>query len=163
MSSNAPVRLSITGRLTNFGSTHLGAVARLQGRLHSRLYARFGHTRFRTFLGRPLFRLTIVGRKSGQPRSVMLLRLHDGDDLIVVGSFSGNPRTPNWWLNLVAAGTATAEADGRAWPVTVRVVTDPTEYDRRWQALTEFYPDLATYRELSTRRFPIAVLSPADA
>ena len=50
-----------------------------------------------------MFCLTVAGRKSGVPRSVVLMLVHDGDDLLVCGSFGGNHTAPNRWHNLVAA------------------------------------------------------------
>lgn len=159
--SDVPVELSRTGRFANFGASRLDYLARAHGRLHSWVYARFSGTRFGTWMGRPVFRLTVLGRSSGKPRSVVLMQLRDGDDIVVVGSHGGKPTTPNWWHNLVAAETAIAQVGRESWPVTVRVVTEPAEYAERWQALVDFYPDLATYKALSTRHFPIAVLTRA--
>lgn len=156
-----PAKLSGTGRLAHFGSTRLTGLAKLQSRLHARLYTRFGGTRFGKFLGRPIFKLTVVGRKSGQPRPVVLMYVPDGDDLLVCGSNGGNPEPPNWWHNLVAAGHAEVQVGSESWPVDARVVTDPAEYDARWQVLIRHYPDFATYQALTTRTLPVAVLSRA--
>ncbi|MET8779759.1 nitroreductase/quinone reductase family protein [Nocardia sp. NPDC004654] len=157
--SDTPARLSFTGRFTHFGSTRMNAISRLQGRLHSRLYARFGGTRFGKWLGRPVFQLTVPGRKTGQPRSVVLMYVPDCDDLLVSGSFGGHPKPPSWWRNLVAAGGGEARVGHESWPVTARVVTDEDEYAARWRVLVAHVPDFATYQALSSRRMPIAVLS----
>jgi hypothetical protein len=96
-------QLTLTGRFAHFASTRLNGISKIQGRLHSKLYRRFGGTRFGKRLGRPVFQLTVAGRKSGVPRSVVLMLVHDGDDLLVCGSFGGNHTAPNRWHNLVAA------------------------------------------------------------
>jgi hypothetical protein len=44
--------------------------------------------------GAPICLLTTIGRKSGRRRTVPLLYLADGDDLIVVGSQGGAPMHP---------------------------------------------------------------------
>jgi len=153
---------TVSGRLANFFSSRLGFLARASGRLHSRMYARFGGTRFTQWMGRPVFRLTVRGRSSGEPRSVMLMLVRDGDDLLVCGSNGGAPTPPNWWRNLVAAGEATVQVGRKSWPVTARVVTDPQERERRWARLVEAYPDFPTYQALSPRQLPIAVLRQAQ-
>ncbi|WP_169813181.1 nitroreductase/quinone reductase family protein [Nocardia jejuensis] len=151
-------KLTLSGRFNHFSSVHLGGVSRFYGRLHGRLYERFGGTRLTTLQGSPVFRLTVVGRKSGEPRPVMLMLARDGDDLLVSGSNGGHPGAPNWWKNLVAAGKADVRVGGDSWAVDVRVVTEDAEYQRLWRILVAAYPNFETYQALSDRRFPIAVL-----
>jgi deazaflavin-dependent oxidoreductase (nitroreductase family) len=152
--------VSVTGRLANLGSTYLGPLARLQGRLHVRLYRRFGGRRWTRWLGRPVFCLTVAGRVSGEPRPVMLMLVRRGDDLVVCGSNGGNPNTPNWYRNLMAAGEASVTVGPDSWLVTAREV-DGEEREACWRLLCEGYPDFATYQAVATRRLPVAVLERA--
>ncbi len=46
--------------------------------------------------------LTTVGRRSGQPRTVIVGYLRDGEDVIVVDSNLAKPSLPAWVLNLRA-------------------------------------------------------------
>ena len=46
--------------------------------------------------------LTTVGRRSGQPRTVIVGHKRDGEDVIVVGSNLAKPAVPAWVLNLRA-------------------------------------------------------------
>jgi hypothetical protein len=39
-------QLTLTGRFAHFGSIRLNGISKIQGRLHSKLYRRFGGTRF---------------------------------------------------------------------------------------------------------------------
>src|SRR6478752_8707288 len=49
----------------------------------------------------PVLELTTTGRKSGQPRSVMLTSpLQEGDTIVVVASRGGDDTHPAWFLNL---------------------------------------------------------------
>lgn len=49
----------------------------------------------------PVIELTTTGRKSGQPRTVMLTApLRQGDAYIVVASRGGDDHHPAWFLNL---------------------------------------------------------------
>jgi deazaflavin-dependent oxidoreductase (nitroreductase family) len=149
--------MSISGRLANLGSNHLGAAARWQGRMHARLYARYGGRRFGRWLRKPVFLLTVRGRKTGEPRPVMLMLVRRGDDVLVCGSNGGNRETPNWYRNLVAAGEASVTIGSETWEVTSREV-EGAERDECWALLTAAYPDFTTYDAHTERRLPISVL-----
>lgn len=118
-----------------------------------------GGTKGNTLRGMECFLLDVVGRTSGEPRPVMLMVARRGDDLIVVGSNGGNPVTPNWYRNLVAAGEAHVEVGSERWAVDFREV-DGEEKDACWQLATAAYPDFDSYQELTDRTIPVGVLSP---
>jgi len=46
--------------------------------------------------------LTTTGRKTGQPHTVDLGAIPEGDGWIVIGSYAGADVDPSWWLNMVA-------------------------------------------------------------
>src|SRR6202163_4821434 len=49
----------------------------------------------------PVIELTTTGRKSGQPRSVMLTSpLQEGATIVIVASRGGDDGHPSWFLNL---------------------------------------------------------------
>ena len=51
--------------------------------------------------GMPVVELTTIGRKSGQPRSVMLTSpVQEGTTIVVVASRGGDDSNPAWFLNL---------------------------------------------------------------
>ena len=52
--------------------------------------------------GVPICLLTTTGRKTGQPRTVPLCYLADGDRIVVVASQGGLPTDPLWYRNAVA-------------------------------------------------------------
>ncbi len=110
-------------------------------------------------LGKPTFILDVVGRKSGESRPVMLMLARRGDDLVVVGSNGGNPITPNWYRNLIAAGEAHVEVGPDRWAVTAREIDDGPERDDCWDLACAVYPDFASYQELTERKIPVAVLA----
>jgi F420H(2)-dependent quinone reductase len=108
--------------------------------------------------GAPICLLTTTGRKSGQRRTVPLLYLADGDDLIVVGSQGGAPRHPGWFLNLEANPQGEVELGRRRVPVTARRLSDE-ERDRIWPRLVAIYPPYEEYRRGTTRSIPVVRLS----
>lgn len=77
-----------------------GPVLTFFWRVH-RFLLRLTKGRFFTRLGpgRQLLLIT-KGRKSGEPRSVGLTYIKDGDRFVVIASNAGDDRHPAWWLNL---------------------------------------------------------------
>ncbi len=109
--------------------------------------------------GKPIFRLTVVGRKTGERRSVMLMLVRRGEQLLVCGSEAGAMEAPNWWKNLMAAGHATVQVGPDTFETDARVLSDENERAEAWQLLTAAYPDFGSYQLLTTRKLPIAALT----
>lgn len=152
-------RVTVSGRAINFGSRHLPGFVHWFSRSQSKQYAASGGRKGAKLHGKPVFRLTVTGRTSGEPRPVMLMLVPRGDDLLVCGSQGGTPESPNWWKNLEAAGRATAQVGDDSFEVDARVVTDESERAQAWALLTAAYPDFASYQALTDRVLPIAVLT----
>lgn len=149
---------TISGRMANFMSRHLPGLGRIGTRRQVEQYRESRGAKGNQIFGKPVFLLDVVGRSSGEPRPVMLMLVRRGDDLLVCGSNGGNPETPNWWKNLVAAGGGSVQVGADEWPVTARVLDEGDERAECWELLTKAYPDFATYQELTDRRLPVAVL-----
>jgi F420H(2)-dependent quinone reductase len=109
--------------------------------------------------GAPLCLLTTTGRRTGRRRTVPLLCLTDGDDLVVVASRGGMDSPPAWFLNLEAEPTATVQVGASTRRVRARPATE-AERRRLWPALTAAYPHFDAYQERTSRRIPVVVLSP---
>jgi F420H(2)-dependent quinone reductase len=110
--------------------------------------------------GAPICLLTTTGRRSGRQRTVPLLYVLDGDDLVVVASRGGMGSHPAWYLNLLADPSASVQVG----PSTKRVrARDVTEAERRrlWPTLTAAYPHFDAYQERTSRHIPVVILSPA--
>jgi len=108
--------------------------------------------------GLPNLTLTVVGRKSGLPRSTPLLCVpHDGGWLIA-GSYFGGPETPMWVHNLRAAGTATITWRRERAPVAVREVEGRERADL-WQVMLRTWPNFAKYEERTDRLIPVFELT----
>jgi deazaflavin-dependent oxidoreductase (nitroreductase family) len=114
-------------------------------------------------MGKPVFLLDVVGRRSGERRPVMLMLASRGDDLLVCGSNGGNDRTPNWYLNLVAAGESDVQVGADRYRVGVRELGEGEEREECWRLLSEAWPQFRSYQELTDRRLPVAVLERVDS
>ena len=110
--------------------------------------------------GAPVCLLTTQGRKSGQRRTVPLLYLADGNDLVVVASQGGAPQHPGWYFNLVANPTAEVQVGRRRFPVAARTVS-AEEKTALWPRLLAIYPPYEEYQRRTTRSIPVMRLSPA--
>lgn len=86
-------------------------------------------------------RLTTVGRKSGQPRTVTLWFVLDGD----AAYLAGGKQDPQWCRNIRVNGEVTLEIAGTRLPGIARIVEDPGE--------------ARTVRERFVRKYLLARLS----
>jgi deazaflavin-dependent oxidoreductase (nitroreductase family) len=135
-------------------------VLRTVGALTSWIYRMSGGRWLGRFpSGAPVCLLTTKGRKSGQRRTVPLLFLTDGDDLVVVASQSGAPVHPGWYFNLVADPVNEVQVGRRCFAVVARTVSE-AEKAALWPALVAIYPPYEVYKQRTTRSIPVVRLSP---
>src|SRR5438132_7565945 len=74
--------------------------------------------------GVPVLLLTTIGRKSGQPRTVPLMYLRDGERLVIVASKAGHDEHPLWFNNLEKTPDADVQVGRERRQVRARVATD---------------------------------------
>jgi deazaflavin-dependent oxidoreductase (nitroreductase family) len=110
--------------------------------------------------GAPICLVTTSGRRSGRLRTVPLVYVPDGDDLVVVASRGGMGSHPAWYLNLRADPGATVQVGSTIMRVRARDATE-AERERLWPTLTAAYPHFAAYQLRTSRRIPVVVLSPS--
>jgi deazaflavin-dependent oxidoreductase (nitroreductase family) len=132
--------------------------ARIVTRLHSEIYRRTGG-KFAGKAGKTQFLLlTTTGRRSGQPRTTPLNYLKDGDDFVIVASYGGDDRDPQWLHNLRADPEASVQIGAQRHDVRARVATTE-EKARYWPQLVEMYPGYDKYQARTSRQIPVVVLS----
>ena len=106
----------------------------------------------------PTVLLTTIGARSGEPRTVPLACVPDGDDLYVVGSNFGRERHPAWTANLLARPRAQASFGGLEFAVDSLLLA-PDERNEMWPRLLEVWPAYDTYAERSGRDLRVFRLS----
>ncbi|MCP5035173.1 MAG: nitroreductase family deazaflavin-dependent oxidoreductase [Actinomycetia bacterium] len=151
---------SMTGKATHVMATRMAPVGKRYSRLQASVFRKTSGRLWKRFLGKPVILMDVVGRASGQPRPVMLMRVERGDQFVVCGSNGGNPDVPNWYRNLVAAEEAYVEADGNRHHYTFVEVPEGEEREECWGLLVAAYPNFTSYQELTDRRLPVGLLSP---
>lgn len=84
-----------------------------------------------------MLRLTTIGRRSGQPRTVIVGYYQDGANLISLAMNGWGQADPAWWLNLQSNPDAIVElVDGRRF-VRARAADGP-ERERLWAKVGEY-------------------------
>jgi deazaflavin-dependent oxidoreductase (nitroreductase family) len=98
----------------------------------------------------PTVMLTTTGSRSGQPRTVPLGCLPEGDALYVVGSNFGRERHPAWSANLLATPQARVSFGGDDFDVVGHLLTREEKADV-WPRLLAAWPAYDAYVERSGR------------
>lgn len=110
--------------------------------------------------GLPTLLLTSVGRKSGEKRTVPLVFLQHGDDMVIVGSLAGYDQHPAWYHNVSANPNCWVQLDRRKMAAVARNATDQ-ERKELWPKLNALFPAWGYFQAQTDRPFPIVILSPA--
>jgi deazaflavin-dependent oxidoreductase (nitroreductase family) len=109
----------------------------------------------------PVVELTTTGRKSGQPRSVMLTSpLQEGDSFVVVASRGGDDQHPAWFLNLRDNPDVEVAVKGGPRERRRARVANPEERARMWPQIASEYKNYAGYQTKTDREIPLVLLDP---
>lgn len=112
-------------------------------------------------VGLPIIQLTTIGAKSGQPRTIPLVGLFNGERIALIGSNFGQKHNPGWYYNLVANPNCEVIKAGRTLRFTAREVFDD-ERETYWQMALSYYAGYQKYRERAPHRhIPVMLLEPA--
>ncbi len=112
------------------------------------------------FTGLPVIILTTTGAKSGQPRSMPLIGIPQGENLVIIASNWGQPHHPAWYYNLKKTPQVMVTRNGRSQPYTAREAMGE-EREVLYQNAINLYPGYAAYRQrTSGRQIPVIMLSP---
>lgn len=110
--------------------------------------------------GLPTLLLTTTGARSGQPRTLPLLAIPDGNSFILVASNFGRNYHPAWYYNLRRHPQALVTRNGRT-SAYVASEPDGAERERCWQRAVALYPGYALYAaRAGGRRILILRLTP---
>jgi F420H(2)-dependent quinone reductase len=129
------------------------------GKLNVPLYRASKGRLFGQIAGTPVLLLTTVGRRSGQPRTVPVVYLADGDRMIVIGSNAGHKTAPAWSLNLEANPAAEVEIGGDRRTVQARIA-EGEERAELWRKMNAQYSGFDDYSARTTRKIHLFVLDP---
>lgn len=126
--------------------------------IHRELYTASGGRFGRRLAGMPVLLLTTVGRRTGRRRTVPLTYFEDDGALVLVASFGGRPRNPNWFENLIADGEGEITVGRDRRRVRARRAT-PEERARLWPRIIVTYDGYRRYQAKTNREIPLVILS----
>jgi deazaflavin-dependent oxidoreductase (nitroreductase family) len=110
----------------------------------------------------PVLELTTTGRKSGQPRSVMLTSpLQEDDTMVIVASRGGDDQHPAWFLNLRDHPEVTVKLKDGPPRTMMATAASEDERDRMWPIIAGKYKNYAGYQTKTDRQIPLVLLTPA--
>jgi deazaflavin-dependent oxidoreductase (nitroreductase family) len=110
--------------------------------------------------GLPIVELTTVGAHSGEPRTLPIIGVPDGDRLVLVASNYGQHHNPGWYFNLKANPRCSVSFRGRRYEMEA-YEAGGDERQRLWELDVSVYPPRNLYaRRAADRRIPVMVLQP---
>ena len=105
--------------------------------------------------------LTTTGRKSGQPHTVPLGAIREGDGWIVIASNNGASVHPGWWLNMLANPNVTLQVDDEVIKARMHEIINPADRERIWNNVVADNKGYANYANKTSRLIPLGWLRPA--
>ena len=107
----------------------------------------------------PVLLLEHVGARSGVKRTIPLVYVSDGDDVVLVASKGGHPKNPAWYHNLRANPDTVVQIGSERRPVRARVA-GAQERKRLWPKAVATYSGYRGYQERTEREIPLVILEP---
>jgi len=111
--------------------------------------------------GAPVCLVTMTGAKSGKTRTIPLIYLPHGEDVILVASQGGMEKHPIWYYNIKANPALEIQDGGRKRKMLARRADD-AEKKALWPHIVSIYPDFEDYQARTDRNIPMFVCSPAE-
>lgn len=105
-------------------------------------------------------RLTTTGRRSGEPRSVILGYYEDGPNLVSMAMNGWGAAEPAWWLNLQVHPEAVIELTGGVRREVHGRAATRAERERLWQSWREIDKNLDDYAARRPRETAVVVFEP---
>jgi F420H(2)-dependent quinone reductase len=108
-------------------------------------------------------RLTTTGRRSREPRSVILGYYEDGSNLVSMAMNGWGAAEPAWWLNLQAEPRAIVELKGGTRREVLGRPAVGEERERLWQRWRELDENLDGFAARRPHQTAVVVLEPRAA
>jgi F420H(2)-dependent quinone reductase len=127
-----------------------GLVLRLTGEKHT----------ITGIVGLPIIQLTTIGARTGQPRTMPLVSLADGEKIALIGSNFGRKANPGWYYNLKANPACSVHLKGKISQYIAREAQGE-EREKYWNMALSYYRGYDLYKKRAAHRvIPVMVLEP---
>ncbi len=111
-------------------------------------------------IGWDIVRLTTIGAKTGQPRTLPLIGLFDDERTALIASSFGRRHNPAWYYNLKAHPECNVQSSKGSGTYSAREA-EGDEYKKYWQLGVSYYEGYEKYKERAAHRhIPVMVLEP---
>ena len=121
------------------------------------LYESSGGTEGTLRKGFPCILVTHVGTKTGGIRKIPLIRVMVDKSYVLIGSFAGSPKHPDWVHNLRSNPDVEIRNETEVFKMRVREVTDEKERQYLWDAGAKAFPPYNEYQEKTSRKIPVFI------
>ena len=101
--------------------------------------------------GLPVVTVTTLGAKSGQPRSLPLIAIPNGENVMLIASNFGQHHHPAWYYNLRAHSEVQLTYEGKTVAYLARE-TEGAERECCWQRAVNGYAGYTSYKERAKHR-----------
>jgi F420H(2)-dependent quinone reductase len=108
-------------------------------------------------------RLTTRGRRSGEPRSVIIGYYEDGPNLVAIAMNGWGANEPAWWLNLQAHPEAIVELAGGIRREVLARAAVGEDRERLWKLWRDQNQNLDDFAARRPRETAVVVLEPRAA
>jgi len=125
-------------------------------------FLKLTHGRFSVthILGWNIIQLTTLGAKTKQPRTMPLVGLFDGQNLVLIASSFGREHNPGWYYNLKANPECEVLFKGKSTMYIAHEI-DGQEREKYFRIAISQYAGFQSYRERAAhRKIPVMVLEP---
>jgi deazaflavin-dependent oxidoreductase (nitroreductase family) len=132
-------------------------IARLFVQLHALLYRASNGQIAGTMRGSRILVLTTRGAKSGAVRRVPIVPLIEGDNVYVIASLGGAPKSPGWYHNLKANPDVEVQWFADKYRARAHILPEP-ERSQVWQRVVAAMPGFGDYQKKTSRVIPVVQL-----
>lgn len=109
-------------------------------------------------VGLPVIQLTTKGAKTGQPRTMPLVSVPDGERMVLIASNFGKKQHPGWYHNLKANPECKVGLNGQSVQYYAREAMG-AEREKYIQLAVSYYAGYEKYKERAApRQIPVMVL-----
>jgi deazaflavin-dependent oxidoreductase (nitroreductase family) len=143
---------------------------RLNGLIRAlmKLYTRLNVFVYRTSSGRlmnrfpngsPICLVTMTGARTGRRRTIPLIYIPHGDEVILVASQGGMSTHPLWFHNIRTNPEVSITAQGRTRRMHAQLADDAGKA-AVWPVAVAAYPDFVDYQARTERNIPVFICTP---
>jgi deazaflavin-dependent oxidoreductase (nitroreductase family) len=111
-------------------------------------------------VGIPEFKITTIGAKSNQPRTLLIYGFSEGESIALIASNFGQERNPSWYYNLKANPKCQVEWRGISREYVARE-SQGEEREKYWDMAVAYYKGYELYAiRAAHRQIPVMILEP---